>query len=181
MAKKKLTAAQKARETRNKKQLAMMKEMGIEERKPIKKARKPRKPMTPEQKAAAVERLAKAREKKLKGKPPAGIHPDVLALPEDHKLNHKDVKSWLKIQKEKLASMRGWHNSKDSNQRQEYMNTTTYIKNLNRWLSSAVWLDSYYGEQRTNKIKYITVAGPPGTVGNIKEGMLDNGKSNIES
>ncbi len=103
MAKKKLTAAQKARETRNRKQLAMMKEMGMDERKPVKKARKPRKPLTPEQRAAAVERLAKAREKRLKGKPPAGVHADVLALPDDHKLNHKEVKQWIKIQKEKLA------------------------------------------------------------------------------
>jgi hypothetical protein len=180
MAKKKLTAAQKARETRNKKQLAMMKEMGIDERKPVKKARKPRKPLTPEQRAAAIERLALAREKRLKGKPPAGVHPDVLALPDDHKLNHKEVKQWIKIQKEKLASMRGWQNSKDAKQRQEHMDTSTYLKNLNRWLADAVWLDSYYGEQRSNRVKYIVTAGPPGTVGKIRIGMLDE-QSNTES
>jgi len=180
MAKKKLTPAQKARETRNKKQLAMMKEMGIAERKPVKKARKPRKPLTPEQREAAIERLAKAREKRLKGKSPAGVHPDVLALPDNHPLGHKEVKQWIKVQKEKLASMKGWHNSKDAKQRQEHMNTSTYLKNLNRWLTDAVWLDSFYGEHRTGKIKYKVIAGPPGTVGQIKIGML-NEQSDTES
>ena len=37
---------------------------------PVKKVRKKRKPMSPEQRAAAAERLAKAREKRMKENPP---------------------------------------------------------------------------------------------------------------
>ena len=49
------------------------------------KTRKRRKPMTPEQKAAAAERLAKAREKRAKENPPkySSIHPSVVAKPDD--------------------------------------------------------------------------------------------------
>ena len=49
------------------------------------KIKRRRKPMTPEQKAAAIERLAKARE----SKGPAqhqNICPEVLARPDDHPL-----------------------------------------------------------------------------------------------
>ena len=48
--------------------------------------KKKRKPMTPEQKAAAAERLAKAREAKgpIQYK---NVSPDVIALPDDHFLS----------------------------------------------------------------------------------------------
>ena len=54
-----------------------------------KKIRKPRKPMTAEQKAAAAERLRIAREKRMKENPPQykNIHPDVLALDPEHPLH----------------------------------------------------------------------------------------------
>ena len=55
---KKLTAAQKARKTREAKNKRALEELGFERG----KVKRKRKPMTAEQKKAAVERLAKARE-----------------------------------------------------------------------------------------------------------------------
>ena len=55
---KKLTASEKASKTREAKKLAGLKELGFER----KKVKTKRKPMSEEQKKAAIERLAKARE-----------------------------------------------------------------------------------------------------------------------
>ena len=70
------------------------------------KIKRRRKPMTPEQKAAAVERLAKARE----AKGPAqhqNICPEVLTRPDDHPLCLKNVRSWIKSTKEQITALRG--------------------------------------------------------------------------
>ena len=54
--------------------------------------------MTAEQKQAAVERLAKAREKRLKENPPEykNIAQKVQNLPEDHTFSMQNVKEWIK-------------------------------------------------------------------------------------
>ena len=68
---------------------------------PVKKVRKRRKPMTEEQRVAAAERLAIAREERFKKTPPKykNIHPSVLAKPEDHTFSLKNVRQWIKTQK----------------------------------------------------------------------------------
>ena len=64
--------------------------------------------MTPEQKAAAVERLRIAREKRLKENPPQykNVHQTVKSLPDDDKFSLKNVRQWIKTQKGLLASAR---------------------------------------------------------------------------
>ena len=69
-------------------------------------ARKKRKPMSPEQKAAAVERLAKAREKRMRENPPQykSIHPNALNRPEDDPFYFRKVQNWIKTQKDELSA-----------------------------------------------------------------------------
>ena len=69
--------------------------------KDVVKPRKKRKPMTAEQKQAAGERLAKAREKRLLENPPQykSIHPSVVERGEDDPLNMKNIQIWIKSQK----------------------------------------------------------------------------------
>ena len=76
----------------------------IVEEKP-KKTRKPRKPMTEEQRLAAAERLRKAREKRMKENPPEykNVHPSVLRRSEKDPLNFLAVKDWIAINKMKLS------------------------------------------------------------------------------
>ena len=64
--------------------------------------------MTPEQKAAAVERLRIAREKRLKENPPKykNIAKNVLALDDDDTFSLKNVRQWIKTQKGLLAAAR---------------------------------------------------------------------------
>ena len=74
----------------------------------VKKPRKKRKPMTPEQRQAAAERLALAREKKLKDNPPKNLslHSSIRDLPESDPLHPKKVRQWIKTQKDLRASYR---------------------------------------------------------------------------
>ena len=70
---------------------------------PKKKVRKARKPMSEEQKVAASERLAKAREAKLEKNPNYGqtnIHESLRNLPADPQLNPIKVKQWIKVHQE---------------------------------------------------------------------------------
>ena len=69
------------------------------------KPKKKRKPMTPEQKVAAAERLAKARAARKPAKNES-IHHSVLALDDDNVLSAKNVKSWIKSQRDLMSSLR---------------------------------------------------------------------------
>ena len=131
-------------------------ELGIESPK-MYKERKKRKPMTEEQKAKARENLAKARAARGPAKN-SSVHPDVLALPEDHPLSAEKVKSWLKYQTDKLKSIKQQKDAKESSLRLEYQVTENYVKNLKVYLKDNVWLDHRYGERGENRMDYVVVA-----------------------
>ena len=129
------------------------KDLGIT---PPKKARKKRKPMSEEQRAAAVERLAKARAARgITGT--KNVHPDVLSLPEDHPLAYKKVKEWLDYNKEYLKSIKVQKTSKERDERREYQIVENYIKNLRIYIRDNVWCDHKYGKKMENKMEWVTV------------------------
>ena len=132
-------------------------ELGI---KPLPKVRKKRKPMTEEQRAAAIERLAKARAARgITGT--KNVHPDVLALPEDHPLAYAKVKGWLKYNTDYLKSIKRQKDSKDSKERLEYQVVENYVKNLKVYIRDNVWLDHRYGENMEDKMEWV-VTSPAG-------------------
>ena len=151
-----LTPAQKRAKTREAKQQAMLDKMGVEPRKP-KKVKRKRKPMSPEQKAAAVERLALARAKRNAGKEP-NCHPRVQAFDEDHALSFKNSKETLKEWREKLKSIRHQKDSKDRVARAEYQECENYVKNLSVWIRDGVWLDHKYGRKHDQVMEYVCLA-----------------------
>ena len=125
------------------------------------KARKKRKPMTEEQKAAAAERLAKAREKKAAGDPnygQSGIHESLRNLPDDYPLHPKKVKVWIKTQKD-LA------NAERKSVRQGIKGALArqgvhegYVRNMKTYLRSGDWIDMFYGEHQEHRIRHRCVA-----------------------
>tara|TARA_A200000159_G_scaffold92060_1_gene85522 strand:- start:1598 stop:2224 length:627 start_codon:yes stop_codon:yes gene_type:complete len=150
---KKLTAAEKAKKTREAKKKRALEELGFER----KKVKRTRKPMTAEQKKAATERLAKARA--ARGADGSkSVHKDIRDLPEDHFLHWKKVKQWLKSNQDELKSMRSYKTSKVSKERAEYQDLETYIHNMKKYLSGGVWLDFRYGEQREGRVQKICYA-----------------------
>jgi len=122
-----------------------------------KKFRKKRKPMSPEQKAAAVERLAKAREKRMQENPPEykSIHPDVLKLDDDDNLSLKNVRSWIKTQKELLSSYKRDERAGIKGATAKVAATEGYIRNLQRYIQTGTYLDMFWGEHAQNRMKQV--------------------------
>ena len=127
-----------------------------------KKIRKKRKPMSEEQRAAAIERLAKARAARgITGT--KGVHPDVLSLPEDHPLAYAKVKEWLDYNKDRLKSIKNQRDSKDREERMEFQIVENYVKNLKIYLKDNVWCDHRYGKKMENAMEWVTVVPSRGT------------------
>lgn len=146
----------KAQATKAAKKNVALAQMGVDVKRSIKKARKPRN-LTPEQKQAAVERLKKAREARTPST--NSIYADtVRALPDEDPLSLINVKSWIKFNKEQLHSMKGYENSKDAQERNQYNATETYIANLENYLRTGVYNDLFYGLNAQSKIQYRCVA-----------------------
>lgn len=113
-----------------------------------------RKPMSEEQRAAAVERLAKARE--LRGHDGSkSVHPLLLEMDEDSPVHWKKVREWIKEITVELRAKKSFRDSKDAKQRVEYRTLEVYLANLKRYLDSSIWLDSRYGRHRESKTQTV--------------------------
>ena len=120
------------------------------------KKRKPRKPMTEDQKAAASERLAKAREAKLEKNPDYGqtnIHESLRNLPDDHQLSPIKVKKWIKVQQEYAKSERAAVRQKIKGADAKLSSHEGYIRNMQKYLRDGTWVDMFYGDQQQGKIR----------------------------
>ena len=125
------------------------------------KKRKPRKPMSDEQRAAASERLVKAREKRKEKNPDYGQSalPLVLKdLPEDHPRHPKKVKVWIKTQKDLASSARSAVKQNIKGSIAQLASHEGYIRNMQRYLRDGDWVDDFYGEHQQNKIRHRCVA-----------------------
>ena len=124
-----------------------------------KKFRKPRKPMTEEQKAAAAERLAKAREKRQQSAgPPKGVHPTVLALPDEETFSLKNVRSWIKYQKEKIAELRPAVRRNEKGAIAALKFSEGYVRHMEAYIRGGDWIDDRYGADAQNKCRQVCIA-----------------------
>jgi len=134
------------------------------------KVRKKRKPMSPEQRAAAAERLAKAREKRMKENPPTykNIHPSVLAIPEDQPMSLKNIRKWIKTQKDLLSAERKQVRAGVKGSEARVASHQAYIRNLEKFLRDGDYIDDYYGEHQQTKIKWRCAIPAYDKEGNMK-------------
>jgi hypothetical protein len=131
------------------------------------KVRKRRKPMTPEQRKAAAERLAKARAAKAPAEYKS-IAPSVVALPEDDPFSLKSVRGWIKTQKELLSAARKNVRQKVKGAEAQVLMHEGYVRNMERYLREGEWTDNFYGEYQEKKIKWRCVVPSYDKEGNIK-------------
>ena len=120
------------------------------------KIKRKRKPMTPEQRAAAIERLAKARE----SKGPAqhqNICQEVLAKPDDHFLSLKKVRSWIKSNKEQISSLRVEVRRDVKGAKAKLHSKEGYIRNMQHYLKHGDWIDNFYGEHEEKKVQWRVI------------------------
>lgn len=148
----KAARVKKMKATKEKNKAAALEMMGIAPRKKIRKTRN----LTPEQKAAASERLAKARAaRKTDGVSTNQLYAEeVRNLPTEHFLSLDKVKGWIKHNKDLLSSIRSFKDSKEASQRDQYTRVEVYLANLENYLRTGVYSDLFYGEEAQNKIKY---------------------------
>ena len=121
-----------------------------------KKFRKPRKPMTEEQRAAASERLAKARAVRAAKNPEyglSGIHTSLRELDEEHQLHPDKVKQWIKTQKSYATSERASVRQNVKGASSKLAMHEGYVRNMQYYLKNGDWIDMFYGEYMQNKIK----------------------------
>ena len=123
------------------------------------KQKRRRKPMTPEQKAAAAERLAKAREKRQKANPPkyTNVHPSVLAKPDDDTFSRVSVTSWIKYQKELLSEARRQDRLKVKGAAMRVADHVAYIRHCEWYLKNGDWIDNRFGKDADKVMKWRTV------------------------
>lgn len=117
-----------------------------------KKVRRPRK-MTEEQKQAARERLAKARANRGPSQNKM-IAENVRLLPDDNPLSLKNVRAWIKENKDVLQGLKGHKDAKDWKVRDKYNTVATYVANLEAYLRDGVYRDNRWGAHAQNKITY---------------------------
>ena len=125
------------------------------------KKRKPRKPMSDVQKAAASERLAKAREARAEKNPDygkSGIHESLHNLPDEHYISPKKVKQWIKTQKDLMSSERGAVRQNVKGALARLANHEGYVRNMQRYLRDGDWIDNFFGEHQEGKMGWRCVA-----------------------
>lgn len=131
-------------------------------------AKKKRK-MSEEQRAAAIERLAKAREKRMANSgPPQNVHPDVYALPDDHNFSVKNVRKWIKTTKEQIPGARQAVRLKAKGAQMELASLQAYVRNCEWYLRNGDWIDDFYGEHQEKRIRWVTKVPAYDKDGNIK-------------
>lgn len=140
----------KMKATKAAKKAAALEQVGYT---PTKKKFRKKRNMTEEQKQAARERLAKARANRGPSTNKL-IAENVRNLPDDNPLSLKNVRPWLKENKELLSSIRMNKNSSDAKARAQYQRVETYVANMESYLRNGVWLDMFYGSQGQSKIQY---------------------------
>ncbi len=133
-----------------------------------KKVRKARKPMTPEQKAAAVERLRLAREARAEKNPPTykNVHPAVIALDPEDPLAMNRVKEWIKTQRQIASEERAHERAGVKGAGARLKRAEGYARCMQRYLEDSVWTDAFYGEHGTLRMNNISVTAaywPDGT------------------
>lgn len=116
--------------------------------------------MKAKNKQAAIERLAKAREARLKKNPPAykQYAPNVVALPDDDMFSLKNVRSWIKEAKEMKAAEHHNHknNVKGALAKREHWNN--YVSQCESYLRNGMWDSLFAGPRMEQKVKYQCIA-----------------------
>ena len=111
------------------------------------------------------ERMAALRAKR---KPPKlkGVHPSILALPDDNTFSHKNIKKWIETQQDiaKAAGMIERSRNRDVPQKdrdkkmRERMAAQGYITSMQRYLRTGDWDNLYYGEFEDHLMKWKVIA-----------------------
>jgi hypothetical protein len=125
------------------------------------KKRKPRKPMSDDQRTAAAARLEKARAARAEKNPDygqSGIHLTLRDLPDDYPTHPNKVKVWIKTQKDLASSERAGVKQGIKGAYARQCDHEGYVRNMLKYLRDGDWVDNFYGEHQEKRIQWTCVA-----------------------
>ena len=128
-----------------------------EEWKESKPKRKKRKPMTEEQRKASAERLAKAREAKGAAQY-KNVHPSVIALPDNNPLSYKNVRLWIKSNRDRSREYKRESIRNVKGALAKYADCDGYVRQMQHYLKHGDWIGNFYGEHQEGTIKWKIIA-----------------------
>ena len=118
-----------------------------------------------EKKQEVKERMAELRSRK---KPPkmVGVHPTVLALPDDDTFSLKNVKRWIDTQEGIARSAGQTERSRTTEMSQKKrdaamrkrINALAYIRIIRYYIRTGDWTGMYWGEHEQNLTKWKVIA-----------------------
>ena len=118
-----------------------------------------------EKKQEVKERMAELRSRK---KPPkmVGVHPTVLALPDDNTFSLKNVKRWIDTQEGIARSAGQTERSRKTEMSQKKrdaamrkrINALAYIRIIRYYIRTGDWTGMYWGEHEQNPTKWKVIA-----------------------
>ena len=113
--------------------------------------------MSEAQREAAAKNLAKARAAK---KPTTykNIAPNVLALDEDHGLSMVNVKQYIKVTKEKMATFRQGMHRNERGAIAKFASARAYKNHCETYLREGIWSLDFYGEDEEKPVFWSTLA-----------------------
>ena len=118
-----------------------------------------------EKKQEVKERMVELRSRK---KPPkmVGVHPTVLALPDDNTFSLKNVKRWIDTQEGIARSAGQTERSRTTEMSQKKrdaamrkrINALAYIRIIRYYIRTGDWTGMYWGEHEQNLTKWKVIA-----------------------
>ena len=86
------------------------------------------------------------------------VHKSVKKLPADNLLSFKNIRQWIKTQKECLARAKVDVIKKQDGAIAEVADISGYIRNMEYYLRYGIWIGMQFGENREYWIKDKTIA-----------------------
>ena len=123
----------------------------------IKKPRKKRKPMTPEQKAAAVERLAKARAARAPAK--VNRRPEFFdTLADDHPMSWNNLPTLIKEQQLLVKALKSLKDSNKWQDRSKLASAITYLDALKTYQRTGIMTHTHGGKDASQPLRFKCAA-----------------------
>ena len=120
--------------------------------------------MIDEKKQKDIDRMAELRSRK---KPPkmVGVHPTLLALPDDDTFSLKNVKRWIETQEGIARAAGQTERSKTTEMNQKKrdaamrkrLDALSYIRIIRYYIRTGDWIGMYWGEHEQNLTKWKVI------------------------
>ena len=135
----------------------------------VKAKKKVKRKLTEEQRAAAAERLAKARAaRSANAGIPSNVHHTVYNLEDSHPLSLHNVRGWIKHTREKITAERRNLHMGQKGAEARIASMEGYIRHLNAYIMTGNYIDNFYGEEQQHRIQGVCTTPAYDKDGNIK-------------